>query len=273
MFTMLRSIRSSIAILFFLSGLLAGEIVHAQAPPGVYHYHLAVSNDVWESIAPFILPEKHSLKAKLDKIFRKTRAISGMSSLKKAGFKDIVHQKWTRLIVARHPDVKGIIFKLYLDRQRYHKGQPEHYFWIRRCMGARIIREEIVQNHWEHLFKVPKKWIYPLPPTPSPVAGPAKYFILVEEDMNIFSSERNNRLWASKTVTTELLDALFYIIQKHGFYDCAKPDNIPFSKDMKVAFVDTQSFHRWPVAFHKLVWILHPDLANYWMMKMNEIGQ
>lgn len=249
--------------------------VNAKEPPApsIYHYHEDVSDDVWSSVAPYLLPQNDKLKIKLDKIFKK-RASGGMSSLKKAGFTNIIHQKWTRLIVAKHPDLKGYIVKLYLDRQHYHRGIPEHYFWIRRCMGSEIIRTEINQNNWQKLFKVPRKWIYPLPPTPLPTRdGPAKHFILVEDDMDIYPQDRNNHLWGSRHVTKELLDALFYIIQKHGFYDCAKPDNIPFSKDGRIAFVDTQSFHRWPVAFDKLVWYLQPKMAEYWLTKVNELQQ
>jgi hypothetical protein len=242
-------------------------VVDSKEPPlpGIYHYQEAVSDDVWVEVAPFLLPAQDPVKLKLDKIFKKRRAIADTTSLEKAGFEIVAKQKWTRLVVVKHKKVPGFIFKLYMDRQHYHRGKPEHYFWIRRCKGARLIQEEIDNNQWQDIFKVPRKWIYPLPPHPAPSGeGPAKYFILVEDDMDIYPSMHNYRLWGSKFVTKKKLDALFALVQKLGLWDCAKPDNAPISKDNKIAFVDTQTFHRWPVAFEKLTKYLNAEMAAYW---------
>jgi hypothetical protein len=81
--------------------------------------------------------------------------------------------------------------------------------------------------------------------------------------MNIYDTTRNQQIWASDLVTYDKLDALFYIIQKHGFWDCAKPDNVPICKDGKIAFVDTQTYHNWPVRFEKLFEVLSPTMLAY----------
>lgn len=231
----------------------------------------AISKQVWDQVFPFFIPPGDRVKIKLDKLFSKGRVIKNLSSLKKAGFTDIHKQPWTRLLIARHPNFPGLIFKLYLDSQHYHRQLPEHYFWIRRCIGASLIRKELQDCQWENLFKVPQKWIYPLPPYFSAASkNPLKYFILVEEDMELVSAKENNLLWGSKHITKESLDALFHIIQKHGFWDCARIENIPHSKDGRIAFVDTQSFHNWPVCYSKLLPALRSSLKKYWRGKIKE---
>lgn len=258
--TCMRFILSSIFSLILASAALTADITEK-----VYHYHEKVEDEVWEKISAYILPEKSVLKNKLDKIFKKFRVIHDCASMERAGFNACIPQKWTHLVVTSHPSCPGYIFKMYTDKRHHHKGTPDHIFWLKRCEGAQLIRGEIEQHGWGNWFKVPKKWIYPLPKKPKPTAKKnAKYFILVEEDMNIFSDEECDLLWKSEIITKEKLDALFYIIKKHGFWDCAKPANIPISKDLRIAFVDTQSFQVWPVAYHKLLKVLTGPLREYW---------
>lgn len=231
----------------------------------VYNHHDNVSEHVWSDILPYLLPEESRIRVKLDKIFLKERVLKNEESLKKGGFIIVQKQQWSRLYIARHKSCPGYIFKIYLDCQRYHQGLPEHYFWIKRCFGSRLVAQEIEDNQWNDWFKVPKKWIYPLPPEPLASAKHvAKFFILVEEDMDLYSPGRSSHLWRSQLITKPKLDALYHIIQKHGLWDCAKPDNIPIAKDHRIAFVDTQTWHRWPVAFENLNDSLRPSILNYW---------
>ncbi|MGK5594913.1 MAG: hypothetical protein ACSNEK_06110 [Parachlamydiaceae bacterium] len=78
-----------------------------------------------------------------------------------------------------------------------------------------------------------------LPKAPKKVKSyPIKHTILVEEDMFLFSDEENKSLWKSDSVNVEKLDRVFTILKTTGLYDGAKPDNIPFSIDGKIAFID-----------------------------------
>lgn len=224
-----------------------------------------VSEETWKRLKPYFLPLDHPIRPCLEKIFSETRVTLSIKSLKKAGFIHPRPRKWTHLIVTKHPEVPGYVFKIYLDAQRYFKQKPEYTHWLERIHGVLAIENEIQTHNWEHTFKVPKKWIYPLPKEPSPPKDfMRKNFILVEEDMNIFDEEANNDKWKSDWVTTEKLDALYSILEGLGLRDCAKPDNIPFSKDGKIAFVDTQTFDSWPVNYKKLIPYLTPKMQSYW---------
>lgn len=66
----------------------------------------------------------------------------------------------------------------------------------------------------------------------------------------------------------ELLSALYDVLEITGLKDCAKPANIPFSQDGRIAFVDTQSWKEWPVDYNKLTDYLSPDLQVYWKNKI-----
>jgi hypothetical protein len=216
--------------------------------------------------APYLLPKEHPIKPVLDAIFSQSRAIFNLHALKKAGFEETKPRKFTSLLVTKHPLIPGYIFKLYLDAQRPHKNKPEHYFWMLRIQGAAKIREAIAMHSIGHLFKVPKKWIYELPQYPKPPKGyDAKCCILVEEDMEILSYEENKNAWKSTLVTEELLFYLHIILQQVGLSDCTKPDNIPFSYDGRIAFIDTQSFDE-KVSFSRLSPFLSASNKAYWEM-------
>lgn len=226
---------------------------------------LYISQDLWEYIHPYLMTDKHPIKKKLDKIFSKSRALCDIDSMVAAGFDYADPQHHTHIIVTRHSSIKGYVVKAYLDNQDYHLGEPEYFFWMMRADGANLISQFIKKHGYHHLFKVPKKWIYLLPDVPSP---PLEYlrknFILVEEDMNIFDTEVNQKIWGGPLVTKKLLKGLYKITTELGLFDCAKPANCPFSKDGRVAFVDTQSFHRKSVKYKKLTPYLSTPMQNYW---------
>jgi hypothetical protein len=82
--------------------------------------------------------------------------------------------------------------------------------------------------------------------------------------MDILSSKENAMQWKGESISESLLDKLHIILDTLGLKDCAKPDNIPFSHDRKIAFVDTQTHHEWPVNSNKLSRHLSPKMKNYW---------
>lgn len=225
-----------------------------------------VEEEVWNRLKPYFLPVNHPIKPKLDKIFSKYRAIIDEDSLVDAGFKAAKPRQWTRLVVTSHPKVPGYLFKLYFDRQRYHEKKPEHHFWELRIKGAALIREEIQKRGLQGIFKVPNKWIYPLPSKPSPPKNMIrKNFILVVEDMKIYDDEKNAKQWLTNPlVTKDFLTIFFSFVNDLGLWDCAKIANAPFAKDGKVAFIDTQSFHRWPVKLDRLTPALTPEMQAHW---------
>lgn len=225
-----------------------------------------VNKDVSDSVKEYMMPDDHPMKDKMDHIFFSSRALADHKSMKVAGFDKAKPQSHTGIIVTRHPDLPLYVIKAYLDESDYHDGKPEHLFWIKRARGARKVQRSITTHHYEHLFKVPKKWIYLLPDEPSPPSDYLrKNFILVEEDMEIYDDKTNENMWGSNRVTTELLDAMYTITTELGLADCAKPDNCPFSFDGRVAFIDTQRLNdRGFVKFDRLTPFLSRPMRDYW---------
>lgn len=247
-------------IILMLAFLFATEVCFARSGK-----NQEIDPEVRERVQPFLLPDHHPAKASLDGIFSKSRALLSVKSMKKAGFIDPKPQKFTRLIVTRHPELKGYVIKAYLDAQRYYKDKPEHHYWLLRIKGAESIRSLIALNGWENQMKVPHKWIYELPQQPAPPSDYLrKHYILVEEDMELLNSKDNKAMWASRAVTHELLDSVFQLIDGLGLHDCVSIDNIPFSQDGRIAFIDTQTFDEWPIDYGRLTPYLSPEMKAYW---------
>lgn len=223
-----------------------------------------INND-WKEIKPYLIPNNHPIKKRLDAIFSQSRVLADWDSLMAAGFSALPPQPNTQIIVAKHPDLPGYVIKTYLDTQAYFRNRPEDYHWIRRIRGARLIQKYLKKYRYRNLLKVPKKWIYLLPTHPSfPQHQLQKKTLLIAEDMEIFDEKTNEALWGSEQVTTELLDALYKITTDLGLRDSAKPSNCSFSKDGKAAFVDTEIYHRNGVRYDKLTPHLSPTMRAYW---------
>ena len=247
--------------LFCFHGITAEEVKIENEIPSTY-----VSREVWMAVQEYLMPDDHPIRKKLDQIFSSTRALSDAKSMKIAGFDRAKPQPHTGIIVTRHPELPGYVIKAYRDDCELFDGRPEYHFWIKRARGARKIQAFITAHKYDHYFKVPKKWIYLLPDEPSP---PSKYlrknFILVAEDMDIYGDKKTKQLWGSDRVTKDLLDAFYNITTELGLADCAKPANCPFSRDGRIAFVDTQiSNNRGYVKYDRLTPYLSSPMRDYW---------
>lgn len=82
--------------------------------------------------------------------------------------------------------------------------------------------------------------------------------------MQLIDHKSNLNQWKSSQVSPELLIALHTLLKSLGLSDCVKPDNIPFSTDGKVAFIDTQSHHQWPVPYKNLNPYLSSSNQRLW---------
>lgn len=248
---------------------LCFSLTYAEDPTQIHHSY--VSEHVWEKVSPYLMPKKHPLKRRLNAMFSQARVLKGMKSLWLAGFTPAAPQKSTGVIVTKHKDMPGYIFKIYADNQRTVFRQPEYIDWIGRASGAEYLRQEIAAAGWDDYFKAPKKWIYALPADPTGThPHTQKNFILVEEDMEILSPKKNKEKWHSASVTAHFLNMLFHLLSTTGLIDGSKPANIPFCKDGKIAFVDTQWHHQKPAGFHKLFRILPENLWHHWQSLIDE---
>lgn len=231
-----------------------------------------LSTEVWEIVANYMMPNNHPIKEKLDQIFSASRVFCNLNSMQAAGYAPTTPQRNSQLIVTRHPAFKGFVFKAYLDTQSYFQKEPEYLHWVKRVKGANSIRQSIKKHHYRHLFKVPKKWLYFLPDTPSPPKQCLrKLFVLVEEDMNICDKIENNKIWKSETVTKEFLNAFFTIITDVGLRDTS-PANCTFSRDGRIAFVDTESCDRSPVKHEPVLRCLTKKMQKHWLNLFQQKG-
>lgn len=221
-----------------------------------------IDEAAWQQISPYLLPADHPIKNQLDAIFTHVRATTSVKTFQKAGFECIALRKWDNVVVAWHRKLKGYLVKAYMDSQI---GIDDQIALMKRIEGAEAIRTAIQVLGYESYFKVPKKWLYLLPDFPPAQAElQRKKFILVEEDMNLVSASKNAKLW-KKEVSRGLLKALYVLLQNLGLKDSVYITNIPFSRDGKIAFVDTEHHHQWPIKFTRLTHCLNPEMQTYWL--------
>lgn len=245
--------------LFYIFAVEANQAYKTEDNPSLY-----INDAIWKEVRHYLIPNDHPIKENLDQIFSSSRVLANQESMRLAGFTSPQPQPETKVVVTKHRDLPGYIFKAYLDVIKNIRGNSEYIYLIKRIRGALLVQKSIKTHHYEHLFKVPQKWLYLLPDHfPPPPCCNHKMFILVEEDMDIFNNSENKKLWGSELVTKELLRALYTVAYEVGLADI-KPDNCPFSKDGKVAFVDTQGHGKRRIDYNKLTFYLSPPMQAYW---------
>lgn len=227
-----------------------------------YPYNPHVSTSIWEELEPYFLPDNHPIAAKLTRLCKKSRFIESKRVFEKAGFGKVHMRQPTNIIMGKHMDYSGYLFKVYLDSQ---PPVCEWCNWLSRIRGASGIRECIRSHQFQH-FCVPRKWIYPVPAEPSPSPKTdcnRKNFFLIVEDMHLVNHKENLQAFHNK-ITTQMLDELYTILDEEGLFDSVYPDNIPFTKKGKMAFIDTEHHHGWPILYHRLTRYFSPDMQRYW---------
>ena len=227
-----------------------------------YAFNPYVDPNTWELLKPYFLPIDHPMKPALDEIFHNNRLVSNRESFINGGFLLFPPKGEGNLVVGRHEQLPGYLVKAYFDHQ--HNCEWDNFY--NRITGANSIRGSIAKHGFEHLFKVPEKWIYPLPPEPSPLAEGEvfrKNFVLVVENMNVLSHHSSKKIFLSK-ITPDMLDALFTIVTEEGLIDSVFSGNIPFNRAGQMNFIDTEHHHKWPVPYHHLIRYLNPDMQAYW---------
>lgn len=260
------SMKRILTKLFFAYFIIIAISVYAANIP--FTKPAGVDEEIWLKVQPYLLPTDHPMRNRLDKIFRFQRATHSGESMKHAGFK-LLPLKNKRKIVAKHSKLKGYLVKTYLDDAELDR--VDGLLWIHRIKGARQIQECIHSHGYDHLMKTPKKWLYPLPDTPMPAGPFPRKFILLVEDMEIVPKEMNRWKYFQET-TPELLDALYLLLSENLLIDSIHINNIPFCKDGRIAFIDTEYFNttRKPVRYSRLISNLSPQMQEYMQGLVNQ---
>lgn len=202
-----------------------------------YQRNPLVSEETWNAALPYLLPEDSREKNILDRIFSKRRVLKSRESMEKSGF-FLLGPPERVVMIAKHQQLKGYILKCYLDT--YYNGS---YSLIRRAMGAKAIQDIIDSEGFENILCVPKKWVYPLPIDPgSSPDEPRQTFIVLCEKINILDGQDNIKAYKKKFTPT-MANALYTVLSRLIMIDSMLIDNIPFCKDGRIAFIDTEHFH------------------------------
>jgi hypothetical protein len=253
---------------FFVAGLscfVTPAMIHAAHSYPNFQDNPYLNDKMREMMAPYLLPVDHPFKDRLDSIFSQSRVTQNATTLVNAGFSIIAGpMPVSFIVVARHPEIPGYVFKIYLDEEV--RSRPDIAHWrslTTRCAGAKGIRKIIQREKIRH-FAVPDKWLYVLPFYHfSSVANPQPV-IVMETDMEPQGLQVTKAKWKT-AVTREHLDEL-YAILKHGYGGNGTTilsNNVPFTKQGKFAFTDTES-PKTTVNLKRIASFLSKDMARYW---------
>lgn len=231
-------------------------------PSSAYERNPFVDADIWNMLLPYFIPEDDPVKVSLDKIFHKKRVLNSRKSMIESGF-SLLSKPTDKVIVARHPYLKGYLVKAYTDQM----AAPDWFWWKKRIDGVKAIEEKINQSGYQTIMKTPKKWIYPLPSYPTPLHGVPyhKNFILVVEELDILKKKHNLKAYKKK-MTPQILDAFYIMLMDLRLIDSIYADNTPFCKDGRLAFIDTEhsSDNTRPVPITTVAKYLSTEMYSYW---------
>lgn len=226
--------------------------------------HPYMPKKVKQAIKPYLLSHTHPMRNIMDEIFRSNRPTENKEIFSKAGFQIIAAGSRSHILVAKHEKLPGYLIKTYLDTELNKKHDRESWEWlVRRCQGAKQIRE-IIKRRNIQFFAVPDKWLYCLPPEPTPLDNPfliRHFAILLVTDMQLAPQKRNYNAWYHD-ITKEHLNELYAIITraKGSSY---RPDNIAYTKNNQFAFIDTEYPTRGP-DYLSIRFFLNSDMCSYW---------
>jgi hypothetical protein len=218
-------------------------------------------------VAPYLLPKDHIYAESIEKIFEKSNGDLTLSNISQLGF-TILRKLGLHVIVAKHPNVRGLVFKFFM-----YGDFPGHDYehWIKRIKGAELIRKAVKDHDYSKFFKVPHKWIVQTHSKQVINGKTCPCYVLVAENVRTVSWEKNQNIWRNLTNEKEL-KALHHLMKTYGLRDCARIANVPRCKDGKIAFVDTESVHTWPVNYHPLLEFLSGKNKKNWRAIVTKCG-
>ena len=163
-------------------------------------------------------------------LFTDPKMFSSFDRFRSAGF-DLVDHAETKIMSGSHKRAKGYLFKKY-NNDKPGKKQIKNY--MRRIEGARLLRTFIAERSFQHVV-APHKWLYELPES-----FPERYLIVADK-LDLLSDDATRRKYdrIREEQMKELATVLFYF---RGLNSWTK--NLPFTEDGKIAFIDTERWHR-----------------------------
>lgn len=172
--------------------------------------------------------EKLPIAQLLPKLFADPKMFDSFKSFSRVGFSLIDHSP-TKILSGSHKSAPGYLFKKYSN----DKDKKQILNYMRRIEGARLLRSFIAEQHFQHV-RVPGKWLWELPPS-----FPERYLVIAEKvDLASDDKSKSNYSRIDKGQMRELATILFHF---RGLNSTTS--NLPYAKDGKIAFIDTERWH------------------------------
>lgn len=168
--------------------------------------------------------------SRMTDLFTDKRMFDSFRHFEEAGFKLVAHAEH-KIMSGSHKLAPGYLFKKYNNDK---PGKKQLVNYMRRVEGARMLRAFIEDKGFSQVI-APRKWIYQLPDN-----FPERYLVVAEK-LDLVSKDSTLRAYnrIGKEQTRELAIILYYF---RGLNSTA--ENLPFTEDDKIAFIDTERWHR-----------------------------
>jgi len=213
-----------------------------------------------DSLDRYLMTEEHPAYKALRKLFSDIEIFDSPTILREAGF-EVNRRVHKNMMVFTHPKVKNYIFKRFTNDVDLDK-QLELY--LKRLKGAEVIRKVIKKNGFQNVI-VPKKWLFQLPYDEGEYLVVAERFDLCSGD----DHPTSENVLAYKNIDHTTLEEYCTLMSLIGGCD-AWPRNQPFTKDGKIAFIDTEHVGQKEAHFQKhILPLLDPErqlLAMEWFL-------
>ncbi len=221
---------------------------------------IANEQELYESeLASQMLPAGE-LKVALDTLF--AEGMHQRCALEEAGCRFL---KDDFRVIAIHPDFPDWIIKAVPPSHSH--SVFARAINVGRVRGAQQIAQVIERYNLQHII-VPQKFLYHLPGTPYKLTD--ENFLVVAQRLDLVDEELMPRMWDILNVEQE--DELAKVIKKVGYFDVSE-DNICFTTDGKIAFIDTEP-HREGSAIETLFFVgklRKKIVAKYGLARLREL--
>lgn len=166
----------------------------------------------------------------LEDLLTDPEMFSSLDTFRAAGFHLVDHAE-TKIMTGSHRRLRGYLIKKYSNAR---SGEKQVRNYMHRIEGARLLRSFIAEHGFQHVV-APQKFLYELAP-----AFPERYLVIAEE-LDLVSRDDTERAYENldEEQAGELAVILYYF---RGLNSTAA--NLPFTEDGKIAFIDTERWHR-----------------------------
>lgn len=170
----------------------------------------------------------------LGALFRHADMFDSRRAWGAAGFHVIARDNDGKIMVARHPQVAGLLFKKYTS-DLPEKDQTKNY--ERRLEGSNRLRGFADSRRFSRIV-VPHKWLLKLP---HPFSRRETSHVLVVEQLDLLADRQTKA--AYRSIDPGLLAELCVVLHRfRGMDSIAK--NLPFTADGRIGLIDTEHWDR-----------------------------